>query len=89
MANRGWKFLFHNVEVRGVQVDLLMRTPDGLLTLIEVKTGGEAARLAWSQRRRLLRVTTFLAQFEPVELQLALVSRGNLRLVPVDALTGS
>lgn len=86
---RGWKFLFHNVEVRGVQVDLLMRDPSGLLTVIEVKTGSEIARLAKNQRLRLLRVTTFLGQFEPVELQLVFVSRANLRLVPVDALTGS
>lgn len=72
----------------GVQVDLIMRTPDRLLTLVEVKSGSELARLSPSQRRRLLRVTTFLAQFEAVELQIAFVNREKLQLVPVDALTG-
>ncbi len=89
LERAGWTKLFHNVRVMRVQVDLLMRDPRGLLLIIEVKSDAESgmAHLARGQFRRLLRVCTFLARWEPIELRLALVSGGRLRLLPVDALT--
>lgn len=84
LVSRGWKLLFHDVEILGVQIDLLMRAPEGTLTILEVKSGSALARLAPAQKRRLIRISNFLAQWEPVDLQLAFVSRLNLRLLPVD-----
>lgn len=89
LVRRGWAKLYHNVRVMRVQVDLLMRDPKGALVLIEVKTDGfsEMGHLTRGQARRLMRVCAFLAQWEPIELRLALVSGQALRLLPVDALT--
>ena len=72
-----------------VQVDILARTPDGLLTIIEVKLQSRRnlARLPRAQLERLLRVADGLACLEPVELKLALVEGNKVRLLPVDALT--
>src|SRR6185312_2867756 len=58
MVKRGWTRLYHNVRVMRVQVDLLMRQPSGLLTLIEVKSQTRScmAHVAWGQSRRLQRV---------------------------------
>jgi len=86
LVRRGWKFLFHDVGILGVQLDLLMRDPSGILMIVEVKTQGRGrlAHLNWSQRRRLMRIAAFLAQWEPVELRLALVEGHDLRLLPVD-----
>lgn len=85
----GWRCLFHDVQVVRVQIDLIARNPQGLLTLIEVKTQGSAqmAQISFKQMQRLLRTCTFLAQWEPLELRLALVQGTNVRLLPVDALT--
>ena len=72
-----------------VQVDLIMRDPRGLLTVIEVKSDGASgmAHIPRRQMGRLMRVCGFLARWEPVELRLALVAGRRLRLLPVDALT--
>ncbi len=85
LATRGWESLYHNVQIRDVQVDLLSRSPSGVLTLIEVKGQGVSglAHLGHWQAVRLSRVCTFLAQWEPIDLQLALVSSTRITLVPV------
>lgn len=73
-----------------VQVDLLARGPDGVLTVVEVKmqTPFGHAAVAWSQQRRLLRVGQFLAEFEPVQMRVAFVQKQTVSLLPADALTG-
>lgn len=83
---RGWQLLFHDVEISGVQIDLIMRAPSGVLALVEVKSQGYAriAHLPFKQKLRLLRVATFLAGFEPVEVYLALMTGAQLTLLPVD-----
>lgn len=79
-----WKILCHNVSVMHVQVDILARSPSGLLNLIEVKSNTDVLHLSWSQRRRLFRAAAFLSSFEPVELQVAVIRRGHVTLLPVD-----
>lgn len=66
-----------------------MRSPQGVLNLVEVKSQGvtRRARLAPRQKARLMRVACFLSGWEPVELRLALWESQKLRLLPVDALT--
>lgn len=73
----------------GVQVDLLMRNPHGLLTLLEVKTQSEGhmAHLSGRQRQRLFRISAFLAEWEPVDMRLVLVEGAKFTVLPVDALT--
>lgn len=87
----GWKVLYHNVQCLGVQVDILARTPKGLLTLVEVKSQSLSghAHLPLRQHQRLQRVSEHLAEFEPVQLQVAYVEGPRVRLVPVDGLTPS
>src|SRR4051812_44207863 len=53
LRRQGWQLLFHDVLLLGVQIDLLMKNPGGLLTLIEVKSQnrGSMAHLPWRQRR--------------------------------------
>jgi Holliday junction resolvase-like predicted endonuclease len=89
LKSRGWTALYHNVRLLGVQIDLLMRDPRGLLVLVEVKTQSPSrmASLGPTQARRLQRTCGFLAQWEPVEMRLALVSGEKLELLQVDALT--
>ncbi len=67
-----------------------MRSPAGVLAVLEVKmqTPSQQARLTARQQHRLMRVTQLLAQWEPVELHLALLERQKLQLLPVDGLTG-
>jgi hypothetical protein len=67
-------------------VDLLMKNPSGVLTLIEVK-GSHFTHISPSQKRRLFRTASFLAQWEPVEMRLALVAGAKITILPVDALT--
>jgi hypothetical protein len=45
------------------------------------------AHVKGRQKRRLLGILTFLAQWEPVDMQLALVQGSKITLLPVDALT--
>lgn len=72
-----------------MQIDILARAPSGTLTLVEVKmqTALGLAHLPREQRLRLARAASVLAQFEPVQLALALLEPGRLTLLPVDALT--
>lgn len=81
--------LAHNVRILKVQVDLLVRDPEKILTLIEVKSGPMAFErgLMRSQKSRLMRVANFLSQFEKVQIQLALVNKEAIDLMEVDGLT--
>ena len=85
----GWQPLFHDVQILGVQLDLIIRDPQGQLVLIEVKTQSSSglARLTRRQSQRLFRICLFLAQWEPISLSLALVEGTRIRLLPVDSLT--
>jgi hypothetical protein len=83
----GWSKLYHDVQVAGVQVDLLMKNPAGSLTVIEVKSLSSMMRVTRRQFRRLFRASAFLAQWEPVEMRLALVDGARIVVLPVDALT--
>ncbi|NJL25559.1 MAG: YraN family protein [Calothrix sp. SM1_5_4] len=84
----GWRVLYHDVRIAQVQVDILARTPRGLLCLVEVKARSELSHLSLAQERRLRRIGGILAQFEPVEIWLASVSRDHkVALIPVDGLT--
>lgn len=90
LKNNGWEVLFHDVEIMHVQIDLLARDSDGVLSIIEVKkqTPFGSARVSPRQARRLLRVGQFLGEFEPVQMRVAFVQDQTVSLLPVDALTG-
>lgn len=81
--------LDHDVRIWRTQVDLIARSPNGVLHLVEVKSQSYSglAHLPLRQKRRLMNAANFLAGFEPVEFVLALVGI-EIALVPVDALTG-
>jgi len=87
LGGHGWQVLYHNVLVAHVQVDILARDPKGVLTLVEVKLLSSMTHLSQRQKRRLFRAAHVLSGYEPVQLVLALVSGGNVRLLPVDGLT--
>jgi len=81
LRSRGWLVLYHDVKVWRTQVDIVARAPDGVLTLIEVKS-----RLPWNPGRqffRLNKVCTFLAEFEPVEMRLAFVHAQGITILPL------
>jgi hypothetical protein len=71
------------VRVAHVQVDILARSPDGVLTVVEVKMASALAGVSWRQRRRLARVALVLAEYGPVELMVALVSGDEVQVVPL------
>jgi len=83
---RGWKLIFHDVKVWRTQVDLIMRSPEGLLTLVEVKSSSMQAHLSPAQKSRLFSVATFLSEFEPVELGVAFAGDDGVEILPVDYL---
>ena len=89
LSRLGWQLLFHDCEICGVQIDLIMRNPNGLLVLVEVKSQsrGRLAHISWTQMRRLFRAANLLSGYEPIELQLALIEGAKITLLPVDALT--
>jgi Holliday junction resolvase-like predicted endonuclease len=89
LVSQGWTALYHNASVFGVQIDLLCRSPEGVLTVVEVKqqTAQRLARISGPQRQRLLRICTFFSQWEQVEVKLALVEGAKVRVLPLDALT--
>lgn len=85
LSKLGWKILFEDVKVWRTQVDLISRTPSGILALIEVKSESGQSHLSPLQKNRLFRIATLLAQHEPVELYLVLVGDlGEVLTVPVD-----
>jgi Holliday junction resolvase-like predicted endonuclease len=88
LRSRGYEVLFHNVEIFGIQIDLIVRDGDGMLTVVEVKSASRVVHVPPRQRRRLLRICSFLAGWEPVELVLAVFDGQKADLLPVDALTG-
>lgn len=72
-------------------MDLLARSPAGVVTIIEVKTARadhDLAHLPSRQARRLMRVAAYLAQRGPVQMLVAFAEEDRVRLVPVDGLTG-
>lgn len=83
----GWRECLHDVRCLRVQVDILARAPDGTLTLVEVKTRSALAHVSRGQLARLRRVARFLAQFEPIEMRLALVDARGVQLLPLEELT--
>ncbi|MGN7983483.1 YraN family protein [Burkholderia sp. 22313] len=60
LERRGLAFVAANVTMRGGELDLVMRTPDGTLVFVEVRArrstrhGGAAASIGWRKRRRLV-----------------------------------
>lgn len=60
LERRGLAFVAANVTMRGGELDLVMRTPDGTLVFVEVRArrstrhGGAAASVGWRKRRRLV-----------------------------------
>ncbi len=90
LKRSGWQVLEHDVEVHHIQVDLLVRSPDGVLTIVEVKMQNAfgVAHVTPAQGRRLARVAQFLAEFEPVQMRVAFVEKQRVSLLPVDGLTG-
>ncbi|WP_321807221.1 YraN family protein [Burkholderia sp. BCC1993] len=61
LERRGLAFVAANVTMRGGELDLVMRTPDGTLVFVEVRArrstrhGGAAASVGWRKRRRLVK----------------------------------
>ncbi|QTO20222.1 YraN family protein [Burkholderia seminalis] len=60
LERRGLGFVAANVMMRGGELDLVMREPDGMLVFVEVRArrsvrhGGAAASVGWRKRRRLV-----------------------------------
>ncbi|KML54692.1 hypothetical protein VL15_20540 [Burkholderia cepacia] len=60
LERRGLGFVAANVTMRGGELDLVMREPDGMLVFVEVRArgsvrhGGAAASVGWRKRRRLV-----------------------------------
>ena len=60
LERRGLAFVAANVTMRGGELDLVMRTPDGTLVFVEVRArrsarhGGAAASVGLRKRRRLV-----------------------------------
>ncbi|NTX31507.1 YraN family protein [Burkholderia pyrrocinia] len=60
LERRGLVFVAANVTMRGGELDLVMREPDGVLVFVEVRArrsvrhGGAAASVGWRKRRRLV-----------------------------------
>ncbi|KVQ42871.1 hypothetical protein WT21_23855 [Burkholderia territorii] len=60
LERRGLAFVAANVTMRGGELDLVMRSPDGTLVFVEVRArrsarhGGAAASVGWRKRRRLI-----------------------------------
>jgi hypothetical protein len=84
---RRWRILAHDIRISGIQIDLLTRDPQGVLTIIEVKSQSRLAHLSQSQLRRLMRVGVVLSGYEPVQLRLLIAGVNEMHLLPVDALT--
>lgn len=87
LEKRGWKILAHDVEIAHVQIDILARNPQGVLTIVEVKSQSHMAHISRGQYLRLRRVGAYLSGYEPVQMELALMSLRELTLLPVDGLT--
>ncbi|MBX3022514.1 MAG: YraN family protein [Bdellovibrionales bacterium] len=88
LQQQGWSEILHDVTCARVQLDIVARSPRGILTIVEVKMQSPRAIafLSRTQNQRLLRAASVLAQCEPVQLVLALVESSRLRLLPVDAI---
>ncbi|MBR8179318.1 YraN family protein [Burkholderia ambifaria] len=60
LERRGLAFVAANVTMRGGELDLVMRAPDGTLVFVEVRArrstrhGGAAESVGWRKRRRLV-----------------------------------
>ncbi|MGU7776119.1 YraN family protein [Burkholderia sp. MR1-5-21] len=60
LERRRLAFVAANVTMRGGELDLVMREPDGTLVFVEVRArrsvrhGGAAASIGWRKRRRLV-----------------------------------
>jgi Holliday junction resolvase-like predicted endonuclease len=90
LRENGWREIEHNMRCAHVQIDIVARSSEGLLTVIEVKTGSPSGGFAHVSRRqmsRLARVAALLAESEPVEIRLAFVEGDKVRLLPADGLT--
>jgi Holliday junction resolvase-like predicted endonuclease len=77
LENRGFKLLKVNLKISGVQIDLLMRDPSGVLCVIEVKSEGAFlfGVLSSGQKKRLKRAQLCLSSQEPTRL-LVLIQSG-------------
>lgn len=84
-----WTILGHDLLCARVQIDILARSPTRVLTIVEVKsqTARRLGHLTRGQFLRLQRASEFLAQCEPVQIQLALCESNRVLLIPVDGLT--
>lgn len=71
-----------------MQLDIIARSPQGVLTILEVKTQSRFghAHLPGPQRARLFRAAACLAQCEPIEVRLVLAGSSDIHLLPVDAI---
>jgi Holliday junction resolvase-like predicted endonuclease len=89
LKRQHWTEIYPDLKCANVQVDLVARSPEGVLTVVEVKTQSawQVARLSRQQALRLFRVAQVLAQEEPTQVCVAFVENGEIELVEVDALT--
>ena len=88
LEQKGYQIIYHNIQVAGVQIDLLAREPsENVLTIVEVKSSNHMSSISARQLRRLFRVGEVIAQFEPVELLLVTMNEGHLLVIPIDGLT--
>lgn len=85
---KGYEFLAQRVKTPFAEVDLLFRTPEGHVLMVEVKTANlsdfHAVRISRRQKDRLMRALYFLAeQFDSlVEVHWAFVTKtGELTVI--------
>ncbi|MCE3010159.1 MAG: YraN family protein [Proteobacteria bacterium] len=69
LVSRGYQWIAQNKKYFGIEVDLILRDPDGSLVLVEVKSmpieNFESHRLSKFQRARYQKVISYLSEVEP------------------------
>lgn len=86
LLQTGWSIEAHRVRIARVEVDLLARDPSGLLHIVEVKSDGSLPRGIVSQRQlqRLERVAKVIAEQEPIEMLVLVVTKtGQILKIPL------
>lgn len=82
--HKGYQVLAQRLKTPFAEVDLLFRSPEGHILMVEVKTANlaiyQAHRISWKQKARLMRALQFLAaRFETlVEVHWAFVTKDGV-----------
>ena len=87
LGRHGWSEIHHNLICFHVQLDIIARSPAGVLTILEVKMQSplRLAHVPFKQKERLFRAAEVLAQSEPVQIKLVLIEPSHVQILPVEA----